>query len=49
LLGVEFDDVAWAVDDQTLQVPNGDVVSVRVKRGKVVVRLTQARRRTRAA
>jgi len=49
LLGVEFDDVAWAADDQTLQIPNGDLVSVSVKRGKVVVRLKHTRHRTRAA
>jgi hypothetical protein len=49
LLGVEFDDVRWAADDQTLQLPNGDLVAIRVKRGKAAVRLKRARRRPRAA
>ncbi len=49
LLGVEFDDVTWAGDAQALHLPNGDVVSIRVKRGKVDVAVKHARRRTRAA
>lgn len=49
LLGVEFDDVVWAADEQTLHLPNADVVSVRVKRGKVDVRLKHGRRPHRAA
>ena len=49
LLGVEFDDVAYASDHQTLNLPNGDVVTVRVSRGKPTVRVKHARRRRRAA
>ena len=49
ILGVEFDEVAWASDEQTLKLPNGDLVSVRVRRGKVTVRLTHGRKGTRAA
>ena len=49
LLGVEFDDVAWKEDDQALEVPNGDVVHVTVKRGKTRVRVKRRPRRTHAA
>ncbi|MEO6025908.1 MAG: hypothetical protein ABIR79_03460 [Candidatus Binatia bacterium] len=49
LLGVEFDDVAWERDAQTLDLPSGEVVGLRVVRGKVVVHLKHVRRRTRAA
>jgi len=49
LLGVEFDDVAWTQDDQTLELPNGDVVGIRVKRGKAAVRVKRPPRRTRVA
>ncbi len=49
LLGVEFDDVARAADAQTLELPNGDVVTVRVKKGKVTVRQRHRARRTSAA
>jgi hypothetical protein len=49
LLGVEFDDVAHTADDQTLELPNGDTVTVRVTRGKAIVRLRRAGRKTRAA
>ena len=49
LLGVEFDDIAWTEDDQTLELPNDDVVRVRVRRGKATVRVTRRRRRTHAA
>jgi hypothetical protein len=49
LLGVEFDDVAWKADDQTLELPNHDVVRVRVRRGKTTVRLKRSPRRTHAA
>ena len=48
LLGVEFDDVRWAADDQTLELPNGEEVSVRVRHGRVSVRVKR-RRRGRAA
>ena len=49
LLGVEFDHVAWSKDDQTLELPNGDVVSVKVNHGKATVRVKRPPRRTRAA
>jgi formylmethanofuran dehydrogenase subunit D len=42
---VEFDDVRWLVDDQVLALPNGDAVTVRVRRGKVTVRVKRAGRR----
>lgn len=48
LLGVEFDHVAFSSDEQTLDLSNGDSVTVRVRRGKVTVRLKQDRK-TRAA
>jgi hypothetical protein len=48
LLGAEFDDVQWDADDQTLELPNGDVVTVRVRRGKVTAR-AKRRGRHRAA
>ena len=46
---VEFDDVACAADDQALELPNGDVVTVRVTRGKVTVRQRHRGRKTSAA
>jgi len=46
LLGVEFDDVAFGSDHQTLTFANGESVSVRVARGAVSVH-TSSRRRTR--
>ena len=49
LLGVEFDDVAWKADDQTLVLPNGDIVDVKVRRGKTTVRVKHRPRRTHAA
>ena len=49
LLGVEFDDVAFAADAQTLELPGGDVASVRVRRGKVTVRVRHRGRKTHAA
>ena len=49
LLGVEFDDVAWGGDEQSLELPNGDVVGVRVARGKVTARLKHSGRKSRAA
>jgi hypothetical protein len=49
LLGVEFDDVAHAADNQTLELPNGDVVHVRVSRGRVSVRLKHERKKRHAA
>lgn len=49
LLGVEFDDVAYASDQQLLHLPNRDVVSVRVSRGKVRVQVKHTRRRRPAA
>ena len=49
ILGVEFDDVAYTADDQTLELPNGDTVTVRVTRGKAIVRLKYSGRKTRAA
>ena len=48
LLGVEFDVVRWEADDQTLELPTGDTVNVRVRRGRVSVRV-RPRRRGRAA
>ena len=49
LLGVEFDDVAWGGDEQSIELPNGDVVGVRVARGKVTARLKHSGRKSRAA
>jgi hypothetical protein len=49
LLGVEFDDVAYDADTQVLELPNGDVVEVRVRRGKVSVKCKARRRKARAA
>lgn len=49
LLGVEFDDVAYASDDQMLDLPNGDTVRVRVTRGKATVRVRRHGRKTHAA
>lgn len=49
LLGVEFDDVAWNADDQTLELPNHDVVRVTVKRGAARVRVKRSPKRTHAA
>ena len=49
LLGVELDDVKWARDEQTLELPNGNVVAVRVARGKVTVRVKQSGLKHRAA
>lgn len=45
LLGVEFDDVAWASDRQTLTFAGGERVEVRVARGKVTVSPRGGRRR----
>lgn len=49
LLGVEFDDVKWARDDQSLELSNGDIVGVRVVRGKVAIRVKRSGRNPRAA
>lgn len=49
LLGVEFDDVAWKADDQILELPNDDVVRVRVRRGRTTVRVKRPPKRTHAA
>jgi hypothetical protein len=49
LLGVEFDDVEWTSDAQTLHLSNGDTVSLHVRRGKVEVTHKPARPRNRAA
>jgi len=49
LLGVEFDDVAWARDEQTLALPNGEVVALRVVRGKASVQRKHPRGKHRAA
>jgi hypothetical protein len=49
LLGVEFDDVAWKEDDQALELPNDDVVRVKVRRGRTTVRVKRPPRRTHAA
>ncbi|MBI4704971.1 MAG: hypothetical protein HY744_28020 [Deltaproteobacteria bacterium] len=49
LLGVELDDVAYAADDQTLELPGGHLVRVRVARGRVAVRVERCPKRTRAA
>ncbi|TMA31229.1 MAG: hypothetical protein E6J79_20395 [Deltaproteobacteria bacterium] len=49
LLGVEFDDVSFKEDDQTLELPNGDIVRVKVKRGGTTVRVKRRPRRTHAA
>jgi hypothetical protein len=49
LLGVEFDDVAYASDEQALELPNGDVVSVRVNRGKATVGVKHSSHKPRAA
>jgi hypothetical protein len=49
LLGVELDDVIWARDEQDLELPNGDIIGVRIARGKVAVHVKQSRRKPRAA
>ena len=49
LLGVESDDVAWGDDTQSIELPNGDVVGVRVARGNVTARLKHSGRKSRAA
>ena len=48
-LGVEWYDATWARDEQSLELPNGDVVGVRVACGKVTVRVKQSGRKPRAA
>src|SRR5438477_8738136 len=48
-LGVEFDDVASPADAHTLELPTGDVVTVRVTRGNVTVRQRHRGRKTSAA
>ena len=48
LLGVEFDDVAYPEDQQELEARNGDVVSLRIAKGRPVVKVTRGRRRTAA-
>ena len=45
LLGVEFDDVAWGRDTQSLELVNGDIVEVRVARGKVSAQRRRGRHR----
>jgi hypothetical protein len=49
LLGVKFDDVANASDNQVLELPNGDVVTVRVAKGKATVGLKHSSHKPRAA
>lgn len=49
LLGVEFDDVAYQTDEQTLEFSSGVTVSVRVSKGKATVRLHPPRPRRRVA
>jgi len=49
LLGVELDDVRWLRDEQSLELRNGDVIAVRVVRGKVTVRVKRSGRKPRAA
>ncbi len=49
LLGVEFDDVAWKQDEQALELPNADVVRVKVRRGRATVVVKRPPRRTHAA
>ena len=48
LLDVEFDDVRWESDVQSLVLSNGEVVSIQVRPGKVTVRV-KPRGRSRAA
>lgn len=47
LLGVEFDGVSWRTDEQHLELPSGDVVRLRVVRGKATVRLERSGRKSR--
>ena len=49
LLGVEFDDVTWDEDDQVLELPNDDLVRVKVRRGRTSVRAKRRPRRPNAA
>lgn len=49
LLGVEFDDVAWERDEQSLELSTGEVVGVRIVRGKASVQRKPARGGHRAA
>jgi hypothetical protein len=49
VLGVEFDDVTSAQDEQCLEFANGIVVRLRVQRGKVRVHLDKRRRKPKAA
>lgn len=49
LLGAEFDDVSWSNDGQSLELPSGDVVALRVVRGKATARLKHSGRKFRAA
>ena len=48
-LGVEFDDVSFDQDEQSLQFANGIVVRVRVRRGKARVQLDSHRGKPKAA
>ena len=49
VLGVEFDDVTFEQDEQSLQFANGIVVRVRVRRGKARVLLDSHRGKPKAA
>ena len=49
LLGVEFDDVAKDGDKQEMVTPNGYVVAVRTKKGKVTFSVTEPRRHKHAS
>jgi len=49
VLGVEFDDVTFDQDEQSLQFANGIAVRVRVRRGKARVLLDSHRGKPKAA
>ena len=49
LLGVEFDEVADAADEQTMEFSGGAIVRVLVVKGKVKVQLDTTRRRRKVA
>ena len=49
VLGVEFDDVTFDQDEQSLQFANGIAVRVRIRRGKARVLLDSYRGKPKAA
>ena len=45
ILGVEFDDVTFKADNQTIEFKNGFCISIKVKQGKTTVNLHRSKRR----